>query len=356
MAGKTVARKSGAFYETSTSLNIDDFLTIDKTMSNLGTKHIFSSHYNFADVEHASSAIANWDVEFFQLTKGSLGTGLSIIAHDNFTIQRVSFDKPVHQQGASPDGTFTFGFMQPNTPVIEWGGQQGNAKDLMLFSPQGWDVISPAGFVGHTLSFTGSVIDNVACSLGDESISLKNLPTSASLLSNKAVVVSALCQQVRQIFREVEAGNSLPDSNEFLHFLNFELPAQLIASTRIYNIKDKKIKPHNRERVRKRCLDIIMMTDTKALTVQQLCLQAGTSLSTIERVFKHYFGMGPKQYINIIRLHRLHHSLRWAHPTENIKNIASQFGFWHMGQLGQDYFRLFGSLPSKTLSTSPLRL
>ncbi len=325
-------------------------------MSNIGVKHIFSSHYNFNDVEHASSAIAKWDLEFFQLAKGSLTTGLSVIAHDGFTIQRVSFDKPVHQQGASPTGTFTFGFMQPYSPSIEWGGQQGSPKDLMLFSPQGWDVTSPAGFMGHTLSFTDSVIEQVVSTLGDESVSLKNLPNSASLLLNKAAMVSGLCQQVAQIFREVEAGNTLPDSSALLHFLNFELPAQLIASTRINNIKDKKIKPHNRERVRKRCLDIIMMTDTKALSVQQLCLQAGTSLSTIERVFKHYFGMGPKQYMNIIRLHRLHHSLRWAHPTENIKNIASQFGFWHMGQLGQDYFKLFGSLPSKTLATSPLYL
>jgi len=233
------------------------------------------------------------------------------------------------------------------------GGKQGSANDLMLFSPQEWDVISPAGFVGHTLSFTNSVIEKIIITLGEESVSLQNLPNSATLLSNKAVIISELCLQVTHILKEVETGNTLPNSSAFLHFLNFELPAQLIASTKAHSIKDNQIKPHNRERVRKRCLEIIMMTDAKNLTVQQLCLQAGTSLSTIERVFKHYFGMGPKQYMNIIRLHRLHKSLRWAQPVESIKDIASQFGFWHMGQLGQDYFRLFGTLPRETLTISP---
>jgi len=89
---------------------------------------LFSSHHNFNDVEHASSAIAGWDLEFYQLAKGSLGTDISVITHDNFTIQRVSFDKPVYQQGASPHEALTFGFMQTNSQTIQWG----ESKEVLM--------------------------------------------------------------------------------------------------------------------------------------------------------------------------------------------------------------------------------
>lgn len=309
---------------------------------------IFSTHLSLHDVAQAADAIADWDVEFCQLSEGSLNTQLTVIASENITIQKVQFDKPVHQQGASPKGTHTFGFLQYGSDDIKWGAEAGRSDDLMLFSSKGWDVISQPGFIGHTLSFSEATIDRINQCLGYEVSVLNNAPSS--LVKNGMKTMSNIPFQVKQLLRHIEIGGALPAQEAFNHFLNFELPTMLLNSS-YQQPFPVTTKPKNRERIRKKALDIISSSEANTLTIPFLCQEVGTSLSTIERVFRSYFGVGPKQYINIVRLHRLHKALWLAQPNEHIINIASRFGFWHMGQLAQDYYKLFNCLPSKTLKS-----
>ncbi|MFC1831142.1 helix-turn-helix domain-containing protein, partial [Thermodesulfobacteriota bacterium] len=58
----------------------------------------------------------------------------------------------------------------------------------------------------------------------------------------------------------------------------------------------------------------------------------------------------PMAYLKRARLNDVRKMLRRATPGKiKVSDIANQRGFWHMGQLAEDYHQLFRELPSETL-------
>ena len=85
------------------------------------------------------------------------------------------------------------------------------------------------------------------------------------------------------------------------------------------------------------------------ITVSDVCADVGVSERTLQYEFKRKFKATPKQYIQASRLHRLRKAMR-EQPQQTVGDLASVFGFGHMGQLSVDYEAMFGELPSKTLA------
>ena len=62
------------------------------------------------------------------------------------------------------------------------------------------------------------------------------------------------------------------------------------------------------------------------------------------------FGMGPKHYLLLRRLHLARRALRKAAPdATTVADIATRYGFWHFGLFAGEYQSLFGESPSVTL-------
>ena len=86
-------------------------------------------------------------------------------------------------------------------------------------------------------------------------------------------------------------------------------------------------------------------------SVRELCLISGASQRTLEYGFKEKYGIGPKDFMKKQGLNNAHRLLKKANPKHaHVQHIAHQVGFWHMGQFGADYKKMFGELPSQTLS------
>ncbi len=85
------------------------------------------------------------------------------------------------------------------------------------------------------------------------------------------------------------------------------------------------------------------------MTVQRLCRHTGVSKRTLEYAFDEQLGVTPKHFINFIRLNAVRKQLR-SGTVEKVVDAANAWGFWHMGQFAADYRKLFGELPSSTLS------
>ena len=87
--------------------------------------------------------------------------------------------------------------------------------------------------------------------------------------------------------------------------------------------------------------------------VKTLASVLGVSLKKLEYVFRDHLGVGPKAYINSVRLNAVHRRLKAARPgSVLVADAANDFGFWHMGQFAADYRKLFGENPSATLVAS----
>ena len=73
---------------------------------------------------------------------------------------------------------------------------------------------------------------------------------------------------------------------------------------------------------------------------------------TLRHQFQNKYSVSPKRFIHSLRLNQVRKSLRNNKSTSSkIKDYASDYNFWHMGQFGKDYIKLFGELPSETLRT-----
>jgi len=104
-----------------------------------------------------------------------------------------------------------------------------------------------------------------------------------------------------------------------------------------------------RQQAADRALELIR-TSTNTSTLGEIYEYAGVSYRTLNRAFKERFGVSPKQYIVATRLAEARRALVSSQGSVRITDVASNWGFWHLGRFARDYKRMFGELPSDTLN------
>lgn len=99
----------------------------------------------------------------------------------------------------------------------------------------------------------------------------------------------------------------------------------------------------------KRARDHIQAHADTQLSLADLAAVAGCSYRTLQESFQGAYGMSPMTYLRNVRLHRVRAALLSQDGQGTVAQIASTWGFAHMGRFAQDYRRQFGELPSETL-------
>ena len=86
-----------------------------------------------------------------------------------------------------------------------------------------------------------------------------------------------------------------------------------------------------------------------SVRIDDLCVAACTSLSRLERAFRETFGMGPRRYLMLRRLAAVRRELLRGGHGASVTEIATRWGFFHLGRFAQDYGAHFSERPSATL-------
>jgi AraC-like DNA-binding protein len=88
------------------------------------------------------------------------------------------------------------------------------------------------------------------------------------------------------------------------------------------------------------------------INIESFAKQYNVSVQTLENAFKSLFGFTPKRFLQLLKLNLIHHDLQNANPKNcTVLNVASKWGFSHMGRFSQDYSKLFAVNPSDTLKS-----
>jgi AraC family ethanolamine operon transcriptional activator len=132
--------------------------------------------------------------------------------------------------------------------------------------------------------------------------------------------------------------------------LEFELPTDLLHAIAGGRGSRARTGATTRFRIRtvERVLNYVAAFPRQPLTVEDVCRVAGASERTIQKAFLERFGVRPKAYLRDRRLNGARRELRTLDLTMTVAEIATRWGFWHMGQFARDYRRLFSELPSDT--------
>jgi transcriptional regulator GlxA family with amidase domain len=70
----------------------------------------------------------------------------------------------------------------------------------------------------------------------------------------------------------------------------------------------------------------------------------------LEYAFRTVFDESPRAYLQSLRLNAIRRALRSTRTCEPVTRIAFDHGVTHLGRFSAQYRRLFGELPSETLT------
>lgn len=89
------------------------------------------------------------------------------------------------------------------------------------------------------------------------------------------------------------------------------------------------------------------------LTLLDLSQVVGMRSRSLINAFEAITGLSPMDYLKRLRLNGAHRALGGAHKQRTrVIDVATAWGFWHMGHFSADYRTMFGEAPSETLLAS----
>lgn len=96
--------------------------------------------------------------------------------------------------------------------------------------------------------------------------------------------------------------------------------------------------------------DHIISNRSTPIRLDDLCAASSMSRRGLEYVFNDCFGIGVNAFVRCQRLHGVRRKILATHPGPGqVKRIALDWGFWHLGRFAAEYRRMFGENPADTL-------
>jgi len=96
--------------------------------------------------------------------------------------------------------------------------------------------------------------------------------------------------------------------------------------------------------------DFIRANSHRRILLHELSEVSGLSRRGLEYLFADLLGVRVSAYLLELRYHGVRRELLAAEPSHGlVKQVAMNWGFWHLGRFAAEYRALFGENPSATL-------
>lgn len=87
----------------------------------------------------------------------------------------------------------------------------------------------------------------------------------------------------------------------------------------------------------------------QAITLEDIAAASGTTPRSLQLAFRHFRGTTPLTYLRDQRLLKAHEALATVSAETTVTDIATTWGFMHLGRFSRLYKARFGRLPSETM-------
>ncbi len=307
---------------------------------------------HFQQFEELADIAQGWSLDFRPLKRGNYVSDLQQIITPHLIFSRCHISGSVDQRGSSTKGYRTFAVMAPKSSDTFWCGQDVGQQDIMIFPDIGeFTATSQAGFHVYTFGIEQKLLTDMTDSLYHQDwFSLIDterqvIGCEPADIQNLRMLLNTLSSLGKGWTDNTAAGD---DAWSELH-VEQQLIAQLLKCIIGGDKKSQKVRPQKKQKALNRAIEYIQNHQQEIVTAYDLSKIAGVSQRTLEYAFKEHYDLSPKAFINCSRLHSVNKRLYHEKDTGlKINHIASQHGFWHMGQFAADYKKLFGELPSET--------
>ena len=292
-----------------------------------------------------NKVVKSWNIDFLQLSIGNFSATLKQCVSADFQLGYAKFNTVVKQEGLSPEGVWTFAFV--NDVKIYWRNYKVQPKSIIIYAPGSEiNAVSNAGFEVMTFSVSEDFLLEIA-----KEVKMEDVFTSLRSIGVMATK-NPLWDTLRNtILKEINKHEKCLNDKKNLVFRE-SFTKKLLTLLKDSNVETNKVSSKKRLKMLHDAEKYILQRITEPIKVIDIATHLDISERTLLYAFKNRFGMGPKAYMNILKLNHLHHRLHNENEISSIAQIARDSGFWHMGQLYKEYKKFFGELPSATLSSS----
>lgn len=231
-------------------------------------------------------------------------------------------------------------------------GQELNDTGVLTLEP-GVDLwgICPAGAEVGGISLPAPVLLHYAATMHiADAKHLSNLPRILDLPAHRTLALRRFCQSV---LSNLESNHASRDSAAVQAQIE-ERAALLVLVAYLGRAGVRGVgRPRSSyERLTQRARDFVTSHSSDAPTLTELCEHLHVGVRTLNYAFHRSVGTSAAEYLRLIRLNNARRDLLAAKGRHDVlvSAVAARWGFWNASLFGRQYRRLFGELPSATLS------
>lgn len=300
------------------------------------------------DVDDQAASLEGWTQSYTQLSAGAFhGQTVQARLTEGLTYLCETTNRKLLQRSCPPPATHTFALLLHAAGEVRMGGQAFSRDSI--FSTPG-DLELAIQVPENTKLAALQVADSDLVALAEVYDAHPNALRAPRASS------TALTPMLRAFFEQVHAV-----CLETPQMLSHEQTRRSLKSAALSNLmfvlsgphtqtSDPQVSDARRNRLVQRAREYIDEHLDEVSTVADVCLALGVSRRHLQYSFEDVLQINPIAYIRAMRLNAVRRDLKLASPgLATVADLASRWGFWHLGHFSGDYKRMFGELPSATL-------
>jgi AraC-like DNA-binding protein len=160
----------------------------------------------------------------------------------------------------------------------------------------------------------------------------------------------SLVRFARLAMDDLERPNStLLEPTTARSFREFVTSALLLHQLHNYRERLQRLERPAAPRDVKRAVEYMRANLDAPIGLPEIVAASGVPGRTLLQHFRDFKGGSPMRYLRTARYEKVREALHRAEPEEGITEVATKWGFTHMGRFSVEYRRRFGESPSETL-------
>jgi AraC family ethanolamine operon transcriptional activator len=305
------------------------------------------------DFEEMEQVLSAWDYRYAQVSPGAFRGSIFSTQTGSLAIFRNRWERAIHYRGTAPAGTIGLAISLTQTGDARWMGERVGFNDV---------IVQRAGSEADYLS--AALWDSVVFAIPEaefaQCIASLTHDDPGELLNAHGVI--RLSPEVAAQLREASiaylhaAERSLARPGEPSPLPEMARSAvERVARALVDSRPSRQTKPGLRRQrtLLRKAEEYCEHHANQPLRIGGLCRELGANERTLRHTFHELTGISPLNYLKTQRLNRVRQALHDGDPANTqVKQVALENGFFHLGHFSRGYKDLFGELPSETIQCS----
>lgn len=284
-------------------------------------------------------SLVNQSITWAQLERGAMDVSYAVVESPPLVVSLRTANLAFQVEGALQPGRTSVAVVDSARPGARWAGRElglagvASARELDLRT-------------------TGaSTIMAIAVDENALHAQLADCPDAAELLGGlkrSGVLSNPLAaNRLRSAVRSVCSGKP-PPARSIIGTL-VPLLSAVLAETDFHSV-ERNDAAHRRFTAVRVCERYMRENLDRSVTILDLSRACSMPSRTLINAFEAITGFSPMDYLKRLRLSAVNQTLRRSGKSvTRVSDVATDWGFWHMGHFARDYRAMFGESPSQTL-------